>query len=54
MKKNSAGESVLLEVAARFGGSSALYRARGVNFAELSLWDALDHDVEILQNDYFV
>ena len=51
-KRNVRGELTLLEVAARFGGSSGLYRGIGVNFALLSLWDALDRDVKVLANDY--
>ena len=54
LKRNSFGELVLLEIAARFGGSSALYRGLGVNFAELSIWDALDADVNVVRNDYSI
>lgn len=52
VKRNSNGELVLLEIASRLGGSSALYRAKGVNFAQLSLFDALGRDVDICENDY--
>ena len=41
-----------MEVAARFGGSSSLFRARGVNFASLTLFDAFDYDVSICANHY--
>jgi hypothetical protein len=44
----------LMEVAARLGGSSGLFRAKGVNFAMLSVWDALGMNVTISQNDYIV
>lgn len=54
MKKDSEGELVLLEVASRLGGSSALYRALGVNFALLSIFDAFDIDVSIVPNRYEV
>ncbi len=54
MKRNKDNELTLLEVAARFGGSSALYRARGVNFAQLTLWDALDYDVSVSTDNFFV
>ncbi|MEN6321059.1 MAG: ATP-grasp domain-containing protein [Syntrophaceae bacterium] len=50
VKENESGELVLLEVAARLGGSSALYRNLGVNFALLSIFDAFDKDVDILYN----
>src|SRR5690554_134486 len=46
------GEPKLLEVAVRLAGSSALFRAKGVNFALLSAFDAFDQDIEILVNDF--
>jgi len=52
VKENAAGELVLLEVAARQGGSSSLQRGKGVNFALLSLADAFDQDVEFNLNSY--
>ena len=52
LKLNNNGEPTLLEIAARFGGSSSLYRNIGVNFALLSLFDAFDYDVELFTNDY--
>ena len=52
VKKDSNGELTLLEIASRLGGSSALYRGKGVNFALLSIFDAFDVDVDVLQNDY--
>lgn len=51
-KRNSEGELYLLEIAARLGGSSSLFRNIGVNFAMLSLFDAFDIDVDILTNKY--
>jgi hypothetical protein len=54
VKRDAAGELVLLEVACRFGGSSATYRVKGVNFAMLSVFDAFDVDVGIVLNDYAV
>lgn len=52
VKEKANGELVLLEVAARLGGSSSLQRGKGVNFALLSLADALDQDVDINVNTY--
>lgn len=46
------GNPKLLEVAARFAGSSAVQRARGVNLPLLSVFDAFDYPVSISQNDY--
>jgi hypothetical protein len=54
LKRDTAGNLTLLEIACRLGGSSALFRARGVNFAQLSLFDAMDCDVSIVENKYSV
>lgn len=54
MKENTYGEPILLEVATRLGGSSSYFRAKGVNFALLSAFDAFDAPVDIITNDYFV
>lgn len=48
------GYPKLLEVAARIGGSSGLFRCRGVNFALLSAFDAFDIDVSVKSNDYLI
>lgn len=52
VKRNSHGELVLLEIASRFGGSSGLFRAKGVNFALMSLYNAFDIPVSLLTNSY--
>ena len=54
VKRNELGELVLLEIASRLGGSSSLYRGKGINFAQLSLFDALGYDVEIIENNYHI
>lgn len=51
-KENSDGKLVLLEIAARLGGSSSLHRNIGVNFALLSILNTFNIDVEIFTNDY--
>lgn len=51
MKEDGGAQPHLLEVAARLGGSSALFRAQGINFALLSIYDAFDMDVRLLIND---
>jgi hypothetical protein len=53
-KRNEQNELVLLEIVARFGGSSSLFRAKGINFAQLTLFDFFDYDVSIIENDYSV
>ena len=52
LKARADGELVLLEIAPRIAGTSGYCRMRGVNLPLLSLWDALGHDVEIVENDY--
>lgn len=54
MKENECGDPVLLEVAARLGGSSSYFRAKGVNFALLSAFDTFDFDVNVDPNAYEV
>lgn len=54
LKRGADGKLTLLEIASRLGGSSALYRARGINFAQLSLFDAMGADVSIIDNGYGV
>lgn len=54
VKRDKKGELCLLEVASRFGGSSLLSCALGVNLPLLSLFDAFDYDVEVLPNEYHV
>ncbi|MBR0053107.1 MAG: ATP-grasp domain-containing protein [Bacteroidales bacterium] len=51
VKKDGKGELCLLEVASRLGGSSLLSRAKGVNLALLSLFDAFDMDVSLQVNE---
>ena len=47
VKENIKGDLTLLEIAARLGGSSSLYRGKGINFALLSVFDAFGENVEI-------
>lgn len=53
-KKGSRGEFKVMEVAPRLAGSSAMFRAKGINFALLTLWDTLDVDIGIIENNYDV
>lgn len=54
MKESKSQGPKLLEIATRLGGSSSLFRAKGVNFALLSLFDIFDMDIDILENSYSV
>lgn len=50
LKARSGGELVLLEIAPRVAGTMALFRADGVNFVELSLFDRMGIDVSLIRN----
>lgn len=54
MKESESGIPILLEVAARLGGSSSYFRAKGVNFALLSVFDAFGMPVSVNVNSYNV
>ena len=52
IKKDGQGKFKLMEFAVRQASTMGLYRQIGINFALLSLFDSLDIDVKILNNDY--
>ncbi|MBP2639402.1 MAG: carbamoylphosphate synthase large subunit short form [Firmicutes bacterium] len=52
VKEDETGQLKFMEFAVRQAGTMAFYRQLGVNFAALSLFDAMGHDVRILFNDY--
>jgi len=54
IKQDRNGRFKLLEFAPRQSSTMGLYRHAGVNFALLSLFNALEIPVQILQNDYRV
>ncbi len=54
IKKDRVGKFKLMEFAPRQSSTMGLYRHMGVNFALLSLFNALGVPVSILQNDYAV
>jgi len=54
IKERSNGEFVLMEIASRFGGSSSVFRAKGINFAELSLYNIQEKPVTIIENEFNV
>lgn len=47
VKENFKGKLVLMEIASRLAGSSAIHRCQGVNFALLSIFDLFEIPVEI-------
>ena len=54
VKERTDGTLVLMEVASRLGGSSSVYRAKGINFASLSIFNGLGMPVSVLENEYSV
>lgn len=52
VKENAYGDLVLLEVAPRIAGTSALARARGVNLPLLTIYDAFDVPVAIQESPF--
>jgi predicted ATP-grasp superfamily ATP-dependent carboligase len=52
VKERLDGELVLMEIAPRIAGTMGLVRAKGINMALLSLFDAMDYDVDIFENKY--
>lgn len=54
VKRNEKDELVLLEVASRIGGSSSLFRGKGVNLPLLSVFDVFDLDVNVIENEYII
>jgi len=54
VKERANGDIVLMEIASRMAGSSSAYRAKGVNLALLSLFNAFEMPIEILANNYDV
>lgn len=54
VKRADDDQLCLLEIAARFGGSSILCKAIGVNLPLMTLFDAFGFPVKIQQADYYV
>ena len=50
VKERANGELVLMEIAPRIAGTMALFRAVGINFIQLSLFDRMGFEVSILNN----
>ena len=54
LKQRSDNELVLMEVAPRIAGTMGLYRGLGINFAQLSLFDAMGVEVSIQPNNFSI
>jgi hypothetical protein len=53
VKRDAEGRLTLLEVACRLGGSSGLWRARGINFALMSLYSAFGMPVTVFETEVY-
>lgn len=51
VKARADDELVLMEIAPRIAGTMGLFRVDGVNFAQLSLFDRMGVEVEVMRND---
>jgi len=51
MKFDKTGELKLLEIGPRVSGTMMLNRAKGINFVELAIYQALDFDIDVCTND---
>lgn len=54
VKRNNSGELVLLEIASRFGGSSSLWKAKGINLPLLSIFNNFKIEVKFIENQFYV
>ena len=54
VKERIDGVLVLMEIASRMGGSYSVNRAKGINFALMSVFNIFEIPVEVLVNDYDV
>ena len=52
LKENANGERALLEIAPRIAGTMGMYRALGVNFILLALYDACGFDIKLINNNF--
>ncbi len=52
VKEDVNGEFKLLEIAPRIAGTMGLYRNKGINFPLLSLYDRMEYDIELHENDF--
>jgi hypothetical protein len=51
MKADKEDNLKLLEIEPRIAGTMGYYRVQGINFAALSLYDRMEQDVELINND---
>lgn len=54
LKRRDDETPVLLEIAARLAGSSSVHRIKGVNFAQMSVFQELNFEVDLIENNFNV
>lgn len=54
IKKDKKGKWKLLEISTRCAGTMCLTRAKGINLPLLSVYTAMDYEIEVSDNDYEV
>ena len=54
VKENKNGMLILMEIASRLAGSSGVYRAKGINFAAMSVFNAFEIPVSVVENTFEV
>lgn len=52
VKERADGEMVLMEISPRIAGTMALFRAMGINFILLSLFDRMNYKVSVMHNNF--
>lgn len=54
LKSDKNGELTLLEIAPRIAGTMGMYRGLGINFAQLALYDAMENNIKVIENNFYI
>jgi hypothetical protein len=54
VKERKDGTLVLMEISPRIAGTMGLFRNLGVNFIEMSLFDAMNCDIKVIENKFHI
>lgn len=54
VKEDAKGDPKLLEISSRISTTMGLFRMQGVNLPLMTAYDALDHDVRVLRQDFLI
>ncbi|CAM4002634.1 ATP-grasp domain-containing protein [Mesobacillus zeae] len=52
VKEANNGSFKLMEIAPRIAGTMSLYRNKGINFSQLSIYDRLGFDINVISNNF--